>query len=135
MHLHHVGFVYRTFEDWSQVSGLTQSDALETIFDVEQRNDIYIFRGTAGTQWLELIVPRDKSSTVWGYAYKAGPGLHHHAFRSDNLEATVAKLRKDVSSVLLGSYQLTVETFGGAVRTQFVFKRGVITEYVQVIEG
>lgn len=43
---------------------------------------------------IELVYPLNGEGPIAGYLEKKGPGLHHLCFRSDDIEADVARLKE-----------------------------------------
>ena len=60
--------------------------------DVEGAQTTTAFFPISGTQ-IELIHPLDGGGPVASFLEKRGPGLHHLCFRTDDIEADMARLR------------------------------------------
>jgi methylmalonyl-CoA/ethylmalonyl-CoA epimerase len=60
--------------------------------DVHGAQTTTAFFPISGTQ-IELIHPLDGGGPVASYLEKRGPGLHHLCFRTDDIEADMARLR------------------------------------------
>lgn len=48
-----------------------------------------------GEQKLELLAPTHADSTIQKFLDKRGPGMHHIAYRVENIKAEIARLQKD----------------------------------------
>lgn len=49
----------------------------------------------AGDSLIELLAATTSDSPIAGFIARRGPGLHHLAFRSDDLDAEIARLQAD----------------------------------------
>ena len=61
--------------------------------DVQSARTRTAFLPVSGPTTIELITPLDGAGPVAKHLDKRGPGLHHLAFRTDDLDADVARLR------------------------------------------
>ena len=88
----HLGMAVYSIEEASRlyrdVLGL-QSEGIEEIPDQEVR--VACFR--LGEVRIELLEPTAEDSPIARFLDKKGPGLHHVAYRVDDLPATLAALR------------------------------------------
>lgn len=87
-----------------------------------------------GDSHVELIAPISAETGVARYLERNGPGLHHVAYRTDDIEAALQRLRE------AGMRLIDDEPRAGirASRVAFVHPRstgGVLTEIVQPAEG
>ena len=79
---------------------------------------------------IELVTPLDGKGPIVRSLERRGPGLHHIAFRTDDIEGDVAKLAAK-------GYRFTSETIGsGAHGTRVIFlhpkgTEGVLIELVE----
>ncbi len=64
---------------------------------------------------IELVHPLNGEGPVAGYLEKKGPGLHHICFRSDDIDADVARLREK------GYIFLSDEPSDGAHNSRVIF--------------
>ncbi len=91
-HIDHIGIAVHSIEEASQfyrdVLGLEFS-GIEEIPDQKVR--ILFFQ--IGEVRIELLEPTSNDSPVARYLDKRGPGLHHIAYRVDDLNATLAALK------------------------------------------
>lgn len=68
--------------------------ALDHVEDVTSAQTRTAFLPVSGPTNVELITPLDGAGPVAQSLDKRGPGLHHLCFRTDDLDADVAKLRE-----------------------------------------
>jgi methylmalonyl-CoA/ethylmalonyl-CoA epimerase len=68
--------------------------ALDHVEDVPSAKTRTAFLPVAGPTTVELITPLDGEGPVAASLDKRGPGLHHLCFRTDDLDADVARLRE-----------------------------------------
>ena len=83
-----------------------------------------------GESLLELLAPTSSESPIAGFLAKRGPGMHHMAFRVQNLEAEVARLE------LEGAQFISNVPRAGRAGTRVVFLKpswgqGVLMELVE----
>ena len=90
--LHHVAIVVPSIDEarglYVDLLGLKAGEP-EHVAD-QKVNVLVCF---AGTQRVELVEPSAPDSPVSGFIAKRGGGLHHLAWRVDDLEAALAKLK------------------------------------------
>ncbi len=88
--------------------------SFEGIEDVEQAGTRTAFFPIDGTS-IELVHPLDNQGPLVGYLEKRGPGMHHICFRSDDLDADIARLKQR------GYRFLSEEPSPGAHGTRVIF--------------
>ena len=79
---------------------------------------------------IELVSPLDGQGPLVRYLDKRGPGLHHLAFRTDDIEGDVAKLKAK-------GYRFTSDTIGtGAhdTRVAFLHPKGTGGVLIELVE-
>ena len=84
----------------------------------------------AGDSLIELLMPLNASSPIYGFLEKRGAGLHHLALRVDHLETEIARLQA------LGAVFFSPIPRVGRSGTQVVFLHpkwcgGVLIELVE----
>ena len=128
--LHHVAIVVPSLKDarksYVEVLGLA-ADAEEHVPD--QRVNVLVC--SAGGQRIELVEPAASDSPVTGFLAKRGPGLHHLAYLVDDVEESLARLRRS------GVRLIDERARPGAHGTRIAFVHpsalnGVLTELVEV---
>jgi methylmalonyl-CoA epimerase len=87
-----------------------------------------------GDSRLELLEPTSENSTIAKFIAKRGEGLHHVSLRVPNLEAAVARLKRD--GIRLVSEEIKI----GAGGHRYVFVHpsstgGVLLELVETTSG
>jgi len=95
----------------------------------DQRVNVLVV--VAGSQRIELVEPASEDSPVTKFLEKRGGGLHHLAYRVENLEATLASLKEQ------GVRLIDEAPRPGAHGTRVAFlhpkaTHGVLTELVEV---
>jgi methylmalonyl-CoA/ethylmalonyl-CoA epimerase len=97
--LDHIGITVNKIEDvlpiYEQFLGL-KLEKMET----SEQQKIKAALLTVGETKIELIEPLDKESPVSRFLEKRGQGIHHIAFKVDNIEKTLEQL-KDKGVVLI----------------------------------
>ena len=83
-----------------------------------------------GESLLELLCPTSSESPIAGFLEKRGQGMHHVAFRVENLEAEIARLEIE------GAQFISKIPRAGRARTRVVFLKpswgqGVLMELVE----
>lgn len=97
--------------------------------DVESAKTTTAFVPVQGTR-LELVFPLRGEGPIAESLQKRGPGLHHLAFRTDDLDGDVARLRER-------GWRFTTDApYGGAHGTRVIFVHpksagGVLIELVE----
>jgi methylmalonyl-CoA epimerase len=90
--LHHVAIVVESIERaravWVEALGLRPRGAVEHVED--QRVNVLVL--SAGGQRIELVEPAAPDSPVSGFLAERGGGLHHLAWRVDDLAAALRAL-------------------------------------------
>jgi len=130
--LHHVGIVVADLDDAVTCFAPLGFDAAERIEIPEQAVQVAVFK--AGSGLVELIQPTDLEGPIARYLAKRGEGMHHVAYRVDDLVATLDRLA--AAGVRLID---TVPRRGlHGARIAFLHPEscaGVLTELVEVSEG
>ena len=83
-----------------------------------------------GSTYLQLLQPTDPESTVAKFIEKRGQGLHHIAIRVDDIEATLAHLKREGAELLDEEPRIG----GGGHRVAFVHPKttnGILIELVE----
>jgi methylmalonyl-CoA/ethylmalonyl-CoA epimerase len=85
----------------------------------------------AGTQRIELVEPAAPDSPISGFLAKRGPGLHHLAYRVDDVAAAIERLQQ------AGLRLIDTVPRAGAHGTRIAFVHpsatgGVLTELVEL---
>ena len=83
-----------------------------------------------GNTYLQLLQPTDPESTVAKFIEKRGQGLHHIAIRVDDIEATLAHLKREGAELLDEEPRIG----GGGHRVAFVHPKttsGILVELVE----
>lgn len=132
MRVHHIGFVAQSLGEARNHLGFPFGAPLEIVSDERQQNEIHIFGGVGNVEFVELLVPMGKKSTITGFISRFGPGFHHLAFRVPSLSEARTRVSTNPFNVVVGSFSLTIDSFGGEVSTLFVSQTGVLTEYLEV---
>ena len=91
--------------------------------------------GEGGSAWIELLESVDDGSSIGKFLKRHGPGIHHLAFRVDNLEKAIGRVEAEGGQVV-GEPRVGVR----GSRCVFVHPRstgGVLIELVEhaTIEG
>ncbi len=87
-----------------------------------------------GDGHIELLRPLDPATPVGRFLERQGPGLHHVAYRVDDIEAALARLREDGIALIDSEPRAGIR----ASRVAFLHPRatgGVLTEIVEPAEG
>ena len=96
---------------------------------VESQNVDVVFIGTGSTR-IELIQPTSADSTVARFLERRGPGLHHIAYRTPDIDAELARL--EAAGVRL--IDRTARPGAGGHRVAFIHPKstgGVLVELVE----
>ena len=96
---------------------------------VESQNVEVVFIGTGSTR-IELIQPTSADSTVARFLERRGPGLHHIAYRTPDIDAELARL--EAAGVRL--IDRTARPGAGGHRVAFIHPKstgGVLVELVE----
>jgi hypothetical protein len=132
MKIHHLGIVVSNVDEALAAFGLNRSRIRERVFDPNQKNTLHFIYLPENDLWLELVEPMDQDSSTYTFAKQFGLGLHHLGTVSDDLQETELRYSSIPGCFTLGRYQITVESFGGRVRTLFIAVKGLILEFVQI---
>ena len=131
--LHHVAIAVASIEEarrtYVDVLGMTAGE-VERVED--QRVDVLMC--FAGDQRIELVQPAGEDSPVTKFLARRGGGLHHLAYRVEDLEQALARLKA------AGVRLIDHEPRAGAHGTRIAFVHpsatgGVLTELVQEPRG
>ncbi|MFT5052351.1 MAG: methylmalonyl-CoA/ethylmalonyl-CoA epimerase [Chlamydiales bacterium] len=127
--LHHVAIVVRSLEESAKlyVDILGMATALPE-FVPDQKVNVLVLR--AGEQRIELVEPASEDSPVSGFLEKRGGGLHHLAWRVDDVAAAIASLEQS------GVRMIDREPRAGSHGTRIAFvhpkaTHGVLMELVE----
>ncbi|MGI9253592.1 MAG: methylmalonyl-CoA epimerase [Thermomicrobiales bacterium] len=90
MALHHVAVVVADLDAAEAKHGLLGFGGAERSQVPAQGVQVITF--PAGAGWLELISPTDPDGAIARYMAKRGEGLHHVAYRVDDLQAALDRL-------------------------------------------
>jgi hypothetical protein len=132
MKIQHLGIVVSSVEEALAALGLDHAAIVETVHDPVQQNNLHFIYLPANDLWLELVEPTDPAASTATFAKRFGMGLHHLGFESPDLDASEVLHRDRPGAFTLGRYQITVQSFGGRIRTMFIAVKGLILEYVKV---
>jgi hypothetical protein len=132
MKIHHLGIVVTDVDEALAALGLNRLDIAETVFDPYQKNNLHFIHLPENNLWLELVEPVTEDASTANFAKKFSIGLHHLAMGTEDIEAVEAAYFVRPGNFILGRYQITVDSFGGKIRTLFVAVKGLILEFVKV---
>ena len=94
--LDHVAIALENLDEveklYTEVLGLTVKHR-ETVHDQGVRTSMLV--PEKGGTSIELLEPLDKNSPIFKFLEKRGEGIHHVCFVVDNIEQTLARLKKD----------------------------------------
>lgn len=127
--LDHVGVAVETIDDALGV--YTDRLGLEPggVHDVPDQKVRACFI-PVGESRVELLEPTDPEGVIAKFLAKRGPGLHHVAYRVDDIEAALASLNKKGVRLI----DETPRTGAGGARIAFLHPKdtgGVLTELVE----
>jgi len=92
--LTHIGIAVKNLDNssrvFSKLFGMSQSHTEEV---VEQRVKAMFFK--IGEGGIELLEPTNPDSTIAKYIEKRGEGVHHLSFEVDDIDAEIARLKKE----------------------------------------
>lgn len=131
MTIHHIGIASRDLKTALESLTMEQSDVVEEIYDDFQGNILYFLRRIQQSPIIELVVPFRNNSTVLNFTTKNTSGLHHIGFGTTSLKSSLEKHELLRGHFLLKQYDIDVKTFGGKIRTAFVYANGTLIEYVE----
>ena len=131
MKIHHIGIATNDVDSLLKIYKLKRGDITETVFDNEQKNNLHFIFIKENNLWIEIIEPVDKNSTINNFVNKNQSALHHIGIYTNNIEHENFFYSKLPSNFIIGKYRLTVNSFGGKIKTLFVAFKGMITEFVQ----
>jgi methylmalonyl-CoA/ethylmalonyl-CoA epimerase len=91
-HVDHIGFAVRNIDDavafYTTMFGVTEWDRIE----IPERHTAVAVAWISG-QMLELIAPTSDAAAFAKYLADKGPGMHHMAYRVDDIAAALAELK------------------------------------------
>ncbi len=91
--LDHVGIAVKDIDDalplYSRLLGLEVEELKES-----KQHKIKAAFLSAGDTRIELIEPLGKESSVWRFLEKRGQGIHHIAFKVENIEDMLEQLKR-----------------------------------------
>lgn len=132
MKIHHLGIVVTNVDDALIALGLSRLHITETVFDSNQKNNLHFIHLSENNLWLELVEPVADDASTAKFAKKFSIGLHHLAIESTDLEVVEAVYSERPGNFVLGRYQISVDSFGGKIKTLFIAVKGLILEFVKV---
>ena len=92
--LTHIGIAVKNLDNssrvFSKLFGMSQSHTEEV---VEQRVKAMFFK--IGEGGIELLEPTNPDSTIAKYIEKRGEDVHHLSFEVDDIDAEIARLKKE----------------------------------------
>lgn len=132
MKIHHLGIVVTDVDEALAALGLNRVDITETVFDPNQKNNLHFIHLPENNLWLEFVEPVAEDASTAKFAKKFSIGLHHLAMGTEDIEAVEAAYSARPGNFVLGRYQISVDSFGGKIRTLFIAVKGLILEFVKV---
>ena len=91
-HVDHIGFAVRNIDDavafYSEKFGVAEWDRIEV---PERHTSVAV--AWIGGQMLELIAPSSEQAAFAKYLAEKGPGMHHMAYRVDDIAAALAECK------------------------------------------
>lgn len=125
----HLGIAVKAIDSASEIYALLGFKAVGDDETIETQG-VKVRAFQAGESLLELLEPTREDSPIAKYIEKRGEGLHHVAFRVDNLEAEIERLETQ------GATFISTEIRGGRAGTRVVFlhpkwAKGVLVELVE----
>ena len=130
--IHHIGIVSDNIDLALNALNLNKSDINEIIDDNIQNNFLHFIRLENNDPWIEIITPKNNNSTIFNFSQKYKMGLHHMGFLCNSIQEIESKFNTNTNVVKLGTYELTVNSFGGQISTLFMSSNNLITEYVEL---
>lgn len=85
--IHHIGIAVASIEDTHSTYELVTGASSSPIETVESQGVRVCFVG-----WIELLEPTHEGSTVARFLERRGPGLHHIAYATRNIERELERL-------------------------------------------
>jgi len=132
MKIHHLGIVVSDVNEALDALGLSRASITETVFDPNQKNNLHFIHLPENNLWLELVEPVSEDASTAKFAKKYSIGLHHLAMGTEDIGVVEASYSGRPGNFILGRYQISVDSFGGKIRTLFVAVKGLILEFVKV---
>ena len=128
---HHVGIVVADLDAAAATYRALGFEELDRFAVAQQGIEAVVFGLGAG--FIELISPTDGEGAIAKFMAKRGEGMHHAAYRVDDIDATLAALAKQGIELI----DTAGRPGGHGWRVGFLHPRacaGVLTELVEVIE-
>ena len=127
--VHHIAIVVKSIAEARKTyQGALGLRAGEPEFVADQKVNVLVVH--AGSQRIELVEPASDDSPVSRFLAQRGGGLHHVAYRVDDIDAAIAKLKA------AGVRMIDEQPRAGAHGTRIAFVHpqslgGVLTELVE----
>jgi hypothetical protein len=131
MKIHHVGIASRELKAALESLMVEHSEIVEEVYDESQGNILYFLPKTQQNPIIEFVIPFRDNSTVSSFITKYSTGLHHIGFSTTSLKLSLEKHKLSKGHLLLKQYEINVKSFGGTVRTAFVYANGMLIEYIE----
>ncbi len=126
--IHHVGIIVADLEAAAEKYRAMGFEPGE-VERVESQN-IAAVAMRAGESWIELITPLDHDSPLGRFLDARGEGMHHVAYLTDDVDATLASLAESGVELIDKTSRIGLHSW----RVAFIHPRscaGVLTELVQ----
>ena len=126
---HHVGIVVADLDAAAATYRALGFDELDRFAVAAQGIEAITFR--LGSGFIELICPTDPDGAIGRFMAKRGPGMHHAAYRVDDIDVTLAALAARGIELI----DTAGRPGGHGWRVAFLHPRagaGVLTELVEV---
>ncbi|MFO7168006.1 MAG: methylmalonyl-CoA epimerase [Chloroflexota bacterium] len=91
-HVDHIGFVVRNIDEAVEFYSRTFEISEWERIDLPERHTA-VAVGWVGGQMLELIAPTSEQAAFAKYLAERGPGMHHIAYRVEDIAGALAALR------------------------------------------
>ena len=126
---HHLGVVVADLDAAAATYRALGFAELDRFAVPAQGIEAVVFR--LGGGYVELITPTDPDGAIGRYMAKRGPGMHHAAYRVDDIDATLGALAEQGVELI----DTAARPWGHGWRVAFLHPRagaGVLTELVEV---
>jgi len=94
MGVEHVGIAVKNLDEAVRTYRDVLGFKLEGIQVLTERKLRIALFSTGGESQIELLEPLDKNSTIAKFLETRGEGIHHFAVQTDNIETSLANLKK-----------------------------------------
>ncbi|UCD18497.1 MAG: methylmalonyl-CoA epimerase [Candidatus Zixiibacteriota bacterium] len=94
MKLSHIGIAVPNLDEAIRIFSHLSGEEPEVITEIKDQKVRAAMFPLEGGGAIELLMPTDRSSPINGFLDKKGQGLHHLAFRVQNLERTLGELKE-----------------------------------------